>query len=157
MAVRLHRKSQRGFSMIELLPLLVVFILLINYAVGMWGAVHTGILHSIAARNYAFETFRNRPRLIMHRYDSEGCLHNQGRHFRYHAIIDDNGFQGDGPVVATARRTSMTGTAAIVGDELDVHNSINEMEDRNRNKQVSPIWVKVGYGICLDVQCQPSN
>lgn len=52
--------NQKGLATIEALPLVVVFVVLITYGLGLFGFVHTAILHSIGARTYAFETFRNR-------------------------------------------------------------------------------------------------
>ncbi|RME18011.1 MAG: hypothetical protein D6797_01290, partial [Bdellovibrio sp.] len=61
------RTNQKGLATVEALPLLVIFVILLSYALGTWGVVHTAILSSIGARAYAFETFRNRTNLIFHR------------------------------------------------------------------------------------------
>ncbi|MEZ0393094.1 MAG: hypothetical protein ACAH59_12810, partial [Pseudobdellovibrionaceae bacterium] len=52
--------NSRGNAMIEIVPILAIFILILNFSLGFFGLIHSGIMNSIAARNYAFETFRNR-------------------------------------------------------------------------------------------------
>ena len=56
-----------GIAVFEILPLLVVFISLIGLTLGLWGAVHSSILQSIAARHYAFEVINNRTNFSHHR------------------------------------------------------------------------------------------
>ena len=42
---------------------MVIFVMLMSFGMGLFGVVHTAILHSIAARTYSFETFRQRTNL----------------------------------------------------------------------------------------------
>ncbi|MCY4513262.1 MAG: hypothetical protein OXB86_06205 [Bdellovibrionales bacterium] len=56
-----------GIAMVEILPLLVVFITFFGLTMGLWGAVHSGTLQSIAARHYAFEVINNRTHVEHHR------------------------------------------------------------------------------------------
>src|SRR5437762_2755082 len=56
-------KNSRGNAIIEIVPILAIFILIINFSLGFFGLIHSGILNSIGARNYAFESFRNRAEL----------------------------------------------------------------------------------------------
>lgn len=58
---------RRGIAMVEILPLLVVFVTFFGLAMGLWGAVHSGTLQSIAARHYAFEVINNRTHIEYHR------------------------------------------------------------------------------------------
>lgn len=48
--------NEKGMAVLEMIPILVVFVLFINFSLGFFGAIHSGILNSIASRNYAFET-----------------------------------------------------------------------------------------------------
>ena len=66
MVVKILKNSQ-GIAVVEILPLLVVFIALIGLTLGLWGAIHAGILQSIAARNYAFEVINTRVHFLHHR------------------------------------------------------------------------------------------
>lgn len=88
---RSHRIScdQNGMATLESLPLLVIFTFLMSYGMGLFGAIHTGILQSIAARTYAFETFRNRSHLLIYRENISGLyypLHTGNFGMRYHAV-----------------------------------------------------------------------
>jgi len=64
--------DERGMAVFEIIPILVIFVVLINFSLGFFGIVHSGILSSIAARNYAFETFRNRANLNYFRDEDMG-------------------------------------------------------------------------------------
>ena len=66
--------NQKGMAVFEIVPLLVLFVLLLNFVFGFFGIIHSGILNSIAARNYAFETFRNRTSLNYIRDESTSDL-----------------------------------------------------------------------------------
>lgn len=140
-------------AMLELIPLLVIFVILINFGVGFWAVVHTGMLHSIGARNYAFETLRHRASYnYLRAYQSiPGCVQYYSAGFRFHAVTDDNGSSDD--MTATARRLSMVQPPPKVGDAPSDHLKVYEIEGQNRNVKLSPIWVKVGYGICLRASC----
>jgi hypothetical protein len=159
---RRTKKSQQGMAMIELLPLLAIFVLLINYSVGYWAAVQTGILHSIAARNYLFETLRHRPVFAYVRTSESNtggniteCIHYQRAGYRFALVRGDVDRSNSEESTATARRISMTGPSTIVGDSVGDHMAVYEISNRNRSVKVSPIWVKVGYGICLNSRCGP--
>ena len=80
-------RNQKGTAMVEVVPLLVIFVLLINFSLGFFGVIHAGILNSIAARNYAFETFRNRAVLNYLRdiADSDDVTYRR-EGFRFHGI-----------------------------------------------------------------------
>lgn len=142
---------------IEALPILVIFLVLVSYGLGYWGAIHTAIIHSIAARQYAFETFRQRSNVVYFRTDARG--HGTPRHFqniqvRYHAInveppnTNSTNFQSTGRVIAIGRPT----TKGAATTEQHVTN-IFGIRGRNQNIEVNPIWVMVGYGLCINATC----
>lgn len=155
------RKNQKGLAMIETLPILIIFLVMIAYGLGFFGIVHTGILNSIAARTYAFETFRNRTNLTYFRdsrapvgktrYDEVGM--------RFHSINDETKgilAAGDPGPWATTRPLAIGREVAASNASLDDHNKkIFEIEGRNRlgGVEASPAWIMVGYGICLNAQC----
>ena len=153
------RKSQKGMAVMELIPIMVIIVILINYSLGFFGAIHTGILNSMAARNYAFETFRNRSNLVYLRdfIGSEGtnyAKYNQ----RWHASISDKAPASSGQpnFIATERRIDFLGKAQETGNS-DLHNKqIGSVIDGKRftaNEGVNPIWVRPQYGICLTAKC----
>lgn len=143
-------------ALIETIPLLVIFVMFLSYAMGFFGAVHTACLNSISARAYAYETFRNRTNLNYFREDGSALtkqplyLGNKG--FRYHAVnteIDDRP-----SFIATTRQISIGKSAPQAAAKEPTHNQdIYSILRRNEKVEVSPIWVMVGYGICLNASC----
>lgn len=147
------RLNNKGLATIEALPILVIFLVLIGYGLGNFGIIHTGILHSIAARTYAFETFRNRTDLTYFR-DTGNTPEYYSYGFRFHGIqpeSDDSlDFHGTPRPIAIGRDL-----ATDQANVQDHNNNIYQIEQRNREGgvSVSPAWVMVGYGICLNAGC----
>ena len=146
-------------AIIETLPLIVVFVILIAYGLGLWGSIHTGILHSIAARTYAFETFRNRTHLTYFREEGSGFNDPQqylNKEFRFHAIQSTVPPQGR-TFYATQRPMALTLESEREPASMEDHNSnIHVLSGRNQRSGgvgVNPIWIMVGYAICLNPQC----
>jgi hypothetical protein len=154
-------KNQKGMAMLETLPILMVFLVLISYGIGFFGVVHTGIMNSIATRTYAFETFSNRSDVTMFRDrpDATGYTHYANRGNRFHTTDDEGKPAGVNNQYATVRKISMfsfgrkpDSTKAVESD----HNiKIYDIGTRNRKGGVeaSPAWIMVGYGICIDARC----
>lgn len=151
-------KNNKGFASIEATVLLVLLISLVYYAFGFFGVVHTGILHNIHARTYAYETFRHRANLSYFRSNrtSESApLHYYNRLSRVHGInTDTTDFADD--QIATERPISMGLPLDEQGRRESVHNSdIQARVPAGRNSAVSvnPVWITVLYGICLESSC----
>lgn len=163
-------------AILELIPTLFVYMLLINFSLGFFGAIHAGILHSIASRNYAFETMRHRANLIYHRlYEPAKSFSKVG--YRFGGIIYDNAKDvGDNGWIAPTRPIAFTsgfgGNDPKTGMDLSnrgiasepnaktLHNAtVNNLNEavRNENISVSQIWIKSLYGICINAQCGDSN
>lgn len=155
-------QNEKGLATLETIPLLLLFVILLAYSFGSFGIVHTGILNSIAARTYAFETFRNRSSLVYFR-DAGGDGTAPRMHFlaienRIHGIMqeeitDDSGFK------ATERPVRI-GFGGIPGDgsrnDPSIHNSkiFSDVEEQRETQVgVSPVWVMTQYGICLNAEC----
>ncbi len=161
MAVRAKRpnilKNQRGLATVESIPLLIIFVLLTGFAMGMWGAVHSAILQSIAARTYAFETFRNRTNLTIFRENpisGQDILSYVNKGVRYHSVKSEQAQDNREGFFATERSLSIGYPAPTVQTREDVHTQqIYNIQPRNQTVEVGPIWVMVGYGMCLDAQC----
>lgn len=152
-----HLKNQRGLAIIETLPLIIIFLILMSYSLGLYGFVHASVLHSIAARTYAFETIRNRTNVTYFR-DTPGpssSVDFTKRNYRFHSIRNPQG--GDKEFVAPARRLAFVGSQSDTsGNRADVHNNrIFELSQGTRNQdiRVGPAWIMIGYGICTNVQC----
>jgi len=178
----LKMRNEQGMAVIELIPILVIIALLLNFSLGFFGVVHTGVLNSIAARNYAFETFRHKadlryfmrerttnPKEIAN-YMSKDTLYN----FRIHGISSDKRPGANSEWVATARQIAFIqpfGGVDKDGGELfnqnsalntnrTLHNNIASSDQIKQNGvglddkfRVFPVWIRPQYGICLNNDC----
>lgn len=147
--------NEKGMATLEAIPLLVIFLVFISYGMGLFGVIHTGILYSISARTYAFETFRNRTNLTYFRENPSGGgkpAHYKNMGMRFHVIQSDKATQEE--IQATARPISIGRAVASTSSNATDHNmKIFAMQSRNQSVGVSPAWVMVGYGLCLNVTC----
>lgn len=153
-----NRKNQSGLAILETLPILIIFIMLLSYGIGFYGVVHTGILNSIAARTYAFETFRNRTNLDYFRDRDPGggedILYKRIGN-RVHAINDEVSVTEAG-VYATDRNLAFGRPVdRSTASQTEHNDGVFNIDYRNRQGgvEVSPVWIMVGYGICLDARC----
>ena len=165
-------KSNRGNSMIEIIPVLAIFILLVNFSLGFFGVIHSGILNSIAARNYAFETFRNRAglRYLRDIEDSEATFtytQNQGR---FHAITNERKTDGSSDTRFIATRRSIQFNLLAMSEDITPDERLGTPTDHNTkvktiaegarasdvgvDEGVDPVWIRSSYGICLTAACE---
>lgn len=151
MAVRVHpiKKNslilnQRGVAVVEMLPLLAVFIILFGLTFGFWTAIHRGTLQSIAARNYAFEVINHRTNFVYHRDSSSRGLdgirsYYRKNGYRFFAVVD-----------------KQSGSIRLEPKErgINLFNAdFGSIPESRTGEKVNPIWLKVGYGICLNFDC----
>ena len=149
-----NRKKQRGMASIEAVPLLVIFVMLSAYCVGLFGSIHTGILHSIAARTYAFEIFRNRTNLAVHRENLPDTLMMTKSEIRFHGISDEAAPSGTDLWLVSRRPLSVGYPSPDVGASRADHlQKIFNIQPRNQAVSVGPIWIMIGYGMCLNASC----
>lgn len=178
LAVRPRRK-EKGSASVEMVPILLLFAMLINFTLGFFGVIHSGILSNIAARNYAFETFRNRSRLTFLRDQlgdgravSDEINSNYAKvGYRFHGIISEDN-KGRQDWIATKRAIRFTdatnGQDETQGDKGDhttlVRNiqSVGKVSDTFTGEKatddkngVNPVWIQTIYGICLFSTCKP--
>jgi hypothetical protein len=148
------RKSQKGLATLEAIPLLAVFIMLVGYSLGLFGAIHTAILHSIGARTYAFETFRNRTNLKIFRENSAGDIMTFAKFgVRFHGIIAEGAVDSDNWLVPTRPLSIGYSPPSVDAKPEDHLVKIFELDARNQKVAVGPIWVMVNYGMCLEATC----
>lgn len=153
-------KSEKGMATIETLPLLFIFIFLIAYTLGFFGVIHTAIMNSISSRTYAFETFRNRSNLIYFR-DTANAEKRilRKKQARTHMILTEE--RKDDQMRATERaiRIGIPIQPGPSRNDPSVHNDKifepDSIQDKKRNQkvEVSPVWIMVQYGVCLNLQC----
>ncbi|MCB0422139.1 MAG: hypothetical protein KDD61_14165 [Bdellovibrionales bacterium] len=151
-------RNEKGLATVESLPLIVIFLVLITYGLGLFGVIHTSILGSIGARAYAFDTFKNRTNLELFRQEQGTPSSYRTFGMRYHGTTTyQNSTSPDfiaieRPIVfGRAPAWAPPGSSASVQD----HNErIFQLQPgRNRQVGVSPAWIMIGYGICLDAAC----
>lgn len=156
-------KNRRGNAIVEIVPILAIFILIINFSLGFFGLIHSGILNSIGARNYAFETFRNRANLTYLRdvSDSDSSFTYTKSQQRFHVIKNETAPVSGERFYATRRPIKFS-------DIQEVANEKGTIADREKDKGiiegrrvsdvgieegVNPVWVRSAYGMCLVAQC----
>ncbi|MBC7457183.1 MAG: hypothetical protein H7235_02815 [Bdellovibrionaceae bacterium] len=85
-----YKKSEKGMAIIESIPVLFMIVVVFNFSLGFFGAIHSGILNSIGSYNYTLETFRFRSNLTYFR--PGGGIVNYARvKNRVHGTIQDGG------------------------------------------------------------------
>ena len=162
-------QNEKGLATVETVPLLVIFVILLAYSFGSFGIIHTGILNSIAARTYAFETFRNRTNVVYFRDNVRpgetfgGAAHFQRKGNRIHGIRQEikPGDPSPGNVSFYAtERPLRVGLGGIPGDAsrttASIHNDrvFTDVRDQLQTQiGVSPAWVMTQYGLCLNAAC----
>ncbi len=142
--------------MLETLPLLAIFMIFVAFGMGLFGVIHTGVLYSIAARTYAFETFRNRTNLTYHRENLSKSVSDprtmkpyQGR---FHIVQQEQSANAD--ITASSRPIAIGSVVQPAAANAETHNSkIFNLQSRNQTVSVNPAWIMVGYGMCLNAQC----
>lgn len=85
---RKRKKSEDGMAVFEAIPVLFMLALFFNFSLGFFGAVHSGVLNSIASYNYTLETFRFKSNLMYFR-PGGGNLHYLASQTRVHGTIQD--------------------------------------------------------------------
>jgi hypothetical protein len=150
-------RNNRGIALLETIPLVVIFVMLMSFGMGLFGLIHTAILHSIAARTYSMETFRQRANLSYFREDGSGLdaaksFNYTKKQWRYQAVQHEADARN--VFVATVRPIALGRTIAG-GDATETTNNVSifAMQSRNEKIGINPGWVMVGYGICLRAEC----
>lgn len=158
---RRRLRNDKGFATIEMIPIMIVIALLLNFALGFWGVIQTGLLNSIAARNYAFETFRNRTNLLYF-HDDRGSGEFKKYNTRVHGIASESRPVGGSTDAVVTLRNIGYGKSPTPDGDLSVHEpgpgedrGIFEIQHNVRNDSISsaPVWVRPMYGLCLNAKC----
>lgn len=151
--------NNSGMAAIEMIPMMVIVMFLVVFSLGFFGVVHTAILNSIGARNYAFETFRHRADLKYIREKlATPIVESYAGGSRFHATVDVGSDQSSKDFPATGRRIDFLKPGGTIGDTVPHHNDVLVKADLSRRLLsdsfgVNPVWIKVKYGICLNATC----
>lgn len=148
------RLNQKGIAMFESVVLMIIFAVVITYTIGFFGAVHTGIKNSIATRNLAFETFRNRANLAYRRDVESGPTpiadHYKNIGSRHHQTTQEftPSAAGQAPMWATDRKI-----AFVRAEANERSGNVTGLPPQIETQQADPIYIKSLYGICLNERC----
>ena len=158
--------NQRGFATFEMIPIIVVIAILINFSLGFFGIIQTGILNSIASRNYTYETFRNRTNLMYFHdaRDPNSSADNFRKHnTRVHGIASENRSGSDSRAAVVTLRpigyhlspSGERGDQSVHEPGPDENRGIFSIQEGARNDSIdsTPVWVRPMYGICLNAKC----
>ncbi len=155
--------NESGMAILETLPLLIIFVVLIGYMLGCFGVIHTGILNSVAARTYAWETFRHRTDLGYLRGNTNPTpdkVHFRRLGNRVHAINNEYTYTIQG-FFPTERRIAMGLPSEDEGrGSVATHQQAAftiRSGQQNETIAVNPVWIMIQYGLCLDVKCGGGN
>ncbi|MCC2679385.1 MAG: hypothetical protein K0R29_1961 [Pseudobdellovibrio sp.] len=172
----LKSKNKKGMALLEAIPVLTLMVVVLNFSIGFFGAVHSGILNSIGAYNYAIETFRFRSDLMYFRPGVDNKNYKRAM-ARVHGVVKDGSEESPneskGVWPATVRDVMVNyqrGNAKRSIAEADANESEYNYGGRGSNNnrwtanstyvpqegstiQTPRIWVKTVYGICINADC----
>jgi hypothetical protein len=154
-------RNSRGNAIIEIVPILALFVLILNFSLGFFGLIHSGILNSIAARNYAFETFRGRAdlRYLRDTPSIDVDFTYTKSQVRFH-VIKKEGSSNTEKFEATRRPVKFSDIGGVAEEkgiaEHNIYRVIQEgkkVSESGVEEGANPAWVKTAYGICLEATC----
>lgn len=179
---RKFRDSEKGMALIEAIPVLFMLVLVFNFSLGFFGAIHSGVLNSMGSYNYALETFRFRSNLMYFRPGGDTANYKQSNN-RVHGVtkegsefdIDEDkkkwpstvraitfNFIKEDPKrnLATLRsgpETICDDSGCRSYDKSGSENIWNATSDyvpvTGTTIQTPRIWIKTVYGICVSADC----
>lgn len=174
--LRPNKKKQEGMAVIEAIPVLFMLVLVLNFSLGFFGAIHSGILNSIGSYNYAFETFRYRSNLMYFRPGGEDKKHYSLSLNRVHGVVKDGSESEAGEErnkwAATIRDITFSSVKNANFNPKNYNASSESSRDyvgRDQGNniwgvistylptatpvQTPRIWIKTVYGICITADC----
>ncbi len=168
-----RKSDERGLALVEAIPVLFMIIVIFNFSLGFFGAIHSGILNSIGAYNYTIETFRFRSNLMYFRPGSDLKSHYLQSKNRVHGVIQDGNSFTDtkgAPWPVTVRTVAFAaGATGLKGQEGSANDHQFKRKDdptnvwkydsnyapsSNAATNIPEIWIKTVYGICLNADCK---
>ena len=169
-------------AFVEAIPVLFMVVVVFNFSLGFFGAIHSGILNSIASYNYTMETFRFRSNLIYFRPGDGNMAHymnmtTQKPISRVHGVTSDGVAQNDvagknhWPATVRSIAFNSQATKMMSGESVQgVHdfkltakndhknvwgvNVAYNPDSKDDSAQSPEIWIKTVYGMCLSAECK---
>ena len=164
--IKKRKKSEEGMAVIEAIPVLFMMVLLFNFSLGFFGAIHSGILNSVGAYNYTMETFRFRSNLMYFRPGVDKANYKVSGN-RVHGVVKDGSeaavgdTKGAWPVTVrditfnrTLASTESDRNYAGKNSETNIWFATSIFTPQTGNSIQTPkIWIKTVYGICVTADC----
>jgi len=176
--VKIILKNKKGYTVLEVIPFIIIMFVILGVTLGSWCLVHTAIMHSIASRHGSFVYFNNRADISYLRdfgteLSPDSLVYYGRMGWRFSYIQEEKSFEGSNKMVATKRFVDFTspndtflsgvdgpfGSRGYDNDGQFIHSAVGHnniwgsiVSNRNR-KKVAPAWIMVGYGICLNARC----
>ena len=155
--------------MIEILPLLVMFIVFFSLLLGFFGIVHSGTLSSIAGRHYAFEVINQRTHLEVHR-DYRGLQPSSDSEIYYpnlraFAVVSFQEGEDTQPIVSNRglnffydidRKNEENPGKGLLEPSKNSFSAPRRSDQPGHRSHVSPrnpVWIMTTYGICIKADC----
>lgn len=179
---RKAKNSEKGMAMVEAIPVLFMLVLVFNFSLGFFGAIHSGILNSIGSYNYTIETFRFRSNLmyfrpgdLAHYKLSKNRVHGVTKDGSDHDTVEDKqkwpatlraitfNFVKDDPkrnlaVLKGGGETICDDNGCRTFDKSGTENiwnaSSTSVPQTGSTIQTPRIWIKTVYGICISADCK---
>ena len=155
--------NQKGSTVIEMIPVIIVLMVLLRYSYGFFGVIHTATVQSIASRNYSFETFRHRSRLnYLREIPSLERSNAYRKGVRLHGVADEESLgvtSGDLFWIVGTRDISFPSRdrekigSTVEASRKTQFNRIAMSRRNNTDDGVDPVWIAVRYGMCIDYSC----
>lgn len=170
-------------AMVETIPVLFMLVLVFNFSLGFFGAIHSGILSSIGSYNYAIETFRFRSNLMYFRpgadtanyVASKNRVHGttkEGSEFSavtaeekgrwpaavrgitFNFVTDDDKKNLKAALDAGGGETTDRAYGGKDSQNNIWHADSNYVPQEGSSAIQTPrIWIKTVYGICITADC----
>lgn len=160
--------KNRGVAIAEFLFMFIIFIFVMVLLYGSWGVIHSGILNSISARAYATYVISNRSDLSFVRDYGEEDILDQSyfntraenpKNIRFFSIIKPDNPLSEKDFIPEQLRLDLgywhSGSLEHISDEEGQEWS----SEIRPNVRILPrykahvVYLKQGYGICLDAPC----
>lgn len=165
--LKTFKKSEKGMAFVESIPALFTVVLIFNFSVGFFGAIHSGILNNIGSYNYAMETFRFRSDLMYFRPGGGTTIHYAKAMNRVHGIIQEGNETDEQKdiwpaTVRSMRLDRLSGASSDdnaqthlqAGGDQSVWAYKSESGFDGSMPTIGEIYVKTVYGICLNADCE---
>lgn len=151
--------GEKGMSIIEILPLVIVMTTLFSFLLGAWGIAHKNILTSIGSRTYAFETFNYRANLVYFNDTRSESASYEATESRFHGAGYRNPSDFSAPIVpiryVANQATANAGSPTLHRQDLRSQAQYERGQEIQQGpvNQINHVWVTIGYGICINANC----